>query len=364
MRRSIWVAVAVLLVAAVSVLVVVERDSPQHNTRAADPPVEAGPKLGALTVLPDDGRRLYLDAIDRARRNINIEICVLEDPEILEHLQKALQRRVFVRALVDRGKYDALASERTNLARYLTAAGGELKLSNPIFPRSFPKVMLIDGTTAIYGSACLDSTTFAHYRDFAQVVSDPDIVTALQDLLDTDWMNGAAPGLAAPAFAPTPELYVDDLIVGPVNASAKLAALYQSAGTRLDVYTELLGNRALESELVAAVKRGVRVRLITPVKVNGATSSQQALQAASIAALAHAGVRVHVSGPDESAPRPYMHARAAIVDGRESYLGSISLSPDSATVNREVGLITRDAATVAKLSAQFVSDYETRTAAP
>jgi len=69
--------------------------------------------------------------------------------------------------VLDRSKYDTLAPERDNLARYLTAAGGELHLSNPMFPRSFPKIILIDSYLAIYGSACLDQTTFAQYRDFA-----------------------------------------------------------------------------------------------------------------------------------------------------------------------------------------------------
>lgn len=35
-----------------------------------------------------------------------------------------------------------------------------------------------------------------------------------------------------------------------------------------------------------------------------------------------------------------MHGRAAIADGRVAYLGSISLSADDATVNREVALLT------------------------
>ena len=56
-----------------------------------------------------------------------------------------------------------------------------------------------------------------------------------------------------------------------------------------------------------------------------------------------------------------MHARAALVDGKVAYLGSISLSPDSTTVNREMGLIVRQKSAVRKLSAQFESDYRSRT---
>jgi phosphatidylserine/phosphatidylglycerophosphate/cardiolipin synthase-like enzyme len=184
---------------------------------------ELGLRPGSLTALPDDGRGLYFQAIDAAKNEIRIEICVLEDPQILEHLQAALQRSVRIRAIVDREKYDALASEQPNLARYLTSAGGQLHLSNSAFPRSFPKIILVDSRLLIYGSACLDETTFLHYR-----------------------------------------------------------------------------------------QRHERV----------------------------------------------MHARAAVVDGKIAYLGSISLSPDSITFNRVMGLILRQRALVRKLEAQFQSDHD------
>lgn len=112
---------------------------------------------------------------------------------------------------------------------------------------------------------------------------------------------------------------------------------------------------------MAAVKRGVKVRLIAPLQVNGATAEIQQLQTDSLTALAAAGVEVHVSGPDESAQLPYMHARAAVVDGEVAYLGSISLSPNSMTFNREMGLLSRQPFFVQALEAQFQSDYQLRT---
>jgi phosphatidylserine/phosphatidylglycerophosphate/cardiolipin synthase-like enzyme len=322
---------------------------------------KAALRPGSLTVLPDDGRELYFQAIEAAKHEIRIEICVLEDPQILEHIQAALRRGVRVRAIVDRGKYGELAAESANLTQYLTAAGGELHLSNPVFPRSFPKIILIDSRLLVYGSACLDETTFTQYRDFAQSTTDRHAVRALRRLFENDWAYSATVGHEAPLFNPTPPIPRSDLIVSPVNASDQLVRLYQDARRSLDVYTEIVGNPTLEGELVAAAKRGVRVRLIAPATVNGATPEEQALQDTSLAALAAGGVQVHVSGPDQSAAQPYMHARAAVVDGEIAYLGSISLSPDSSTVNREMGLILRQRAAVRKLGAQFEVDYRSRT---
>jgi cardiolipin synthase A/B len=324
-------------------------------------PGEPGLAPGRLTVLPEDGRTLYFQAIDAAKNEIRIEICVLEDPQILQHIQEALSRGVKVRAIVDRGKYLALESEQQNLALYLTSVGGQLHLSNPIFPRSFTKIVLVDASLLVYGSACLDETTFMQYRDFATINSDPQILSELEQLFENDWTYSAEVGQEPAPFNPTSRISGADLMISPVNSADRLVRLYQKAKRTLDVYTELLGNLTLESELFAAVKRGVRVRLISPIQVNGATPEMQQLQIDSLKALAAAGVKVHVSGPQESAQLPYMHARAAVVDGKISYLGSISLSPDSITFNREMGLISRQPFLVHALQAQFQSDYFSRT---
>jgi phosphatidylserine/phosphatidylglycerophosphate/cardiolipin synthase-like enzyme len=317
---------------------------------------------GSLIVLPQDGRELYFKAFDAAKHDIRIEICVLEDPMILEHLQAALDRGVRVRVIVDRGKYNDLAPEQDNLAKYLTGPGGRLHLSNPIFPRSFPKIILIDSRLLVYGSACLDETTFMQYRDFASTSRDPQILRELQRLFENDWSYSAAVGKTPPSFNPTPPISRSNLIISPVNGAERLVGLYQTAKRTLDVYTELLGNPTLESELVAAVTRGVRVRLIAPKKVNGGgTTGIDKLQDDSLAALTAAGVHVHVSCRPETAKRPYMHARAAVVDDKIAYLGSVSLSPDSITFNREMGLILRQPFFVVKLEAQFQSDFASRT---
>ena len=336
--------------------------SENGNSNDTNPfPAQLGLRPGSLTILPQDGRTLYFRAIDTAQNEIRIEICVLEDPQILGHVLAALSRGVQVRVIVDRGKYAALSTERENLAQYLTSAGGQLHLSNPMFPRSFPKIILIDSNLLVYGSACLDETTFSEYRDFATTNTDPQILREVERLFENDWEYSAAVGQQPPPFNPTPTIARNDLMVSPVNGAERLVRFYQAAKRTLDIYTELMGNLTLESELAAAVKRGVKVRLIAPIQVNGGTPEMQQLQTDSLTTLAAAGVDVHVSGPEESAQLPYMHARAAIADGETAYLGSISLSPDSITFNREMGLIFRQPLLARALEAQFESDYQSRT---
>ncbi|MDD1648775.1 MAG: phospholipase D-like domain-containing protein [Methylococcaceae bacterium] len=332
---------------------------PQAAVPAVASAVE--PKSTAsLVVLPNDGRDLFTTAFASARQEIRIEICVLEDPGILGALQAALKRGVRIRAIVDRGKYLTTQAEQANLAKFLTAAGGELHLSNPIFPRSFPKVILIDNREFLVGSACLDQTTFEEYRDFAFRDRNAGDIQELARLFENDWAYSSAPEQTPPSFNPTPALKMKNLMVAPVNAAARMIGLYQSARKTLDVYTELLGNPTLQSELASAVQRGVRVRLIAPEVVNNAPESVQQIQAKALAQLHAAGIAVRVSGPTIDFQHPYMHARAVIADKKRVFLGSISLSPDSITFNREVGLLLADPAVKRAIAQQFDFDFQHR----
>lgn len=312
---------------------------------------------GSVAILPQDGRQIFFEAFAAAKREIRIEICVLEDPLILQSLNAALLRGVSVKVIVDKGKYDTTPSEQINLATYLTSAGGELHLSNPIFPRSFPKVILIDHSSVLVGSACLDSTTFMQYRDYVYVSDSACLIRNLSNLFENDWSYSAPVGFPFPPFNPTPPIFDANLLISPVNSSARLVRFIQDARRNLDITSELLGNPTLESELAAAVTRGVHVRLIAPQFVNGATAPEQALQIASLTKLKAAGVDVHVTLPPETATTPYMHARMAVADRKIGYMGSISLSPDSITFNREVGLILDQFHFVHTLERQFDIDF-------
>jgi phosphatidylserine/phosphatidylglycerophosphate/cardiolipin synthase-like enzyme len=311
----------------------------------------------SFAILPTDGPLLWTSAFASAKTQIRILICVLQDPAIISSLASALQRGVNVKFVVDQTKYFALAPEREALAS-LTALGAELHVSNSIFPRSFPKIILIDRREFLLGSACLDAGTFAGYRDFAIRSRQMSDFRVLERLFENDWAYSRAPNVTAPAFNPTPPLRRSNLMISPVDSSAKMVELYQSARRSLDVYSELLGNPVLEGELVAAVTRGVRVRLISTLAPNGVPTTWLERQTQSLSTLKSLGIDIRVSTGPGNATNPYMHARAALVDGiRRVYLGSISLNPDSTAWNREVGILVQSTVHRRKLRRQFDADW-------
>ena len=216
--------------------------------------------------------------------------------------------------------------------------------------------MVIDGRTALiltmYASSPRPSPTPATTE---LVLNSPRIIGEISRVFDNDWAFSAPPGSSTSPINPTPPLSVPNLIWSPIDASDRLTTLIQGARHTIDATTELLDDPYLESALIAAVGRGVKVRLILPEVPREADSN-----AAGIALLSGGGVSVRVSvGTFPLAGAlPYMHAKTMVVDGRIAYLGSIDLQTAStSTWTRELGVHFRQPRLIAQLHAQFLADW-------
>jgi phosphatidylserine/phosphatidylglycerophosphate/cardiolipin synthase-like enzyme len=322
----------------------------------------AAPAAPGLFIEPDAGRAPILRAITSARSEIRVGICNLSDPEIGDALIAAVARGVRVRVIVDRDDYLAKPPEQEEVGR-LRAGGVEVHLSNPVFPQSFPKYILVDRRQVLIMTLCLVTPTFEDTRDYGLILNAPRVSREVAAVFETDWAHSAPPGVAPPPDDPTPAIHDPRLIVAPVNATAQLTRLIDGARRTLDVTTEVVDDPLLEGRLVAAVRRGVRVRLIAPVVSRANDDNMPALES-----LAAGGVEVHVTTSEFPAPsdRPYMHAKTMIVDGRTVYLGSIDLDAVQTTQDRELGIVFSNLPAVARrLRIQFQDDWlNTSTPAP
>jgi phosphatidylserine/phosphatidylglycerophosphate/cardiolipin synthase-like enzyme len=316
--------------------------------------VRATPPAPGLFIEPDAGRAPILRAIASARREIRIGICNLSDPEVGDALIAAVGRGVGVRVIVDRADYLAKPPEQQEVDR-LRAGGVDVHLSNPVFPQSFPKYILVDGRQVVIMTLCVVTPTFEDTRDYGLVLNAPRVFRNVAAVFESDWAHSAPPGVAPPPDDPTPPIRDPRLIVAPVNAEPQLARLIDGARRTLDVTTEVVADPFLEGRLVAAVHRGVRVRLIAPVVSRESNDNAPALQS-----LAAAGVEVHVTTGEFPAPSamPYMHAKTMIADGRTVYLGSIDLDAAQTSRDRELGIVFSNLPAVARsLRIQFQTDW-------
>lgn len=110
-----------------------------------------------------------------------------------------------------------------------------------------------------------------------------------------------------------------------------------------------LPDRSVLRELAAAVRRGVRVDVILPVRLNNHPIARRASRRR-YGALLRAGVRLHEYQPS------MMHAKILIVDQIWSVVGSTNFDNRSFGLNDEVNLAVQGQTLARRLEVDFVAD--------
>jgi cardiolipin synthase len=343
--RTLWLAVAFLIVALLTAIgaVVWLRDSappsPLRPGSADIPPLRdaasaSTPGLAATGIFiePGDGRGPLLDEIDAARRSIVLEVYIVTDEVILDALERAQQRGVAVRVILEEHPFGGDGRQPEIFAR-LQEAGIAVRWGNPLFRFTHIKMMVVDDEVAVIMNQNLTASAFTTNRDFGVITEDPDAVRAAAAIFEADWTRG-------------PEPDPDPLVVSPTNAREELLGLIQGAEQSLDLYAEVLRDPELLKALADAEARGVAVRVVVSPSADFGAERE---------ALAAAGVEVRLLSD------LYVHAKVIIADGQRAYLGSQNLSATSLDLNRELGIIVEDAVSLSRLSRTFEIDFRAGT---
>jgi phosphatidylserine/phosphatidylglycerophosphate/cardiolipin synthase-like enzyme len=201
----------------------------------------AGPldRAPSLFIEPQASRAPIIRAINAARSDIRLGICNLSDPQIGDALAAAAVRGVKVEVIADQDDYDNKPEEQAELAT-LMGEGVSVHLSNPAFPQSFEKDLVIDHRQVLIMTMCLVPSTFTDWRDEGIVLDNPGVIREVSSVFDTDWAYSAPPGDPTPAYNPTPALHVPSLIWGPSDATARLSQLIQSAHHTINLFGPFL----------------------------------------------------------------------------------------------------------------------------
>lgn len=295
-----------------------------------------------LMVEPDDGRTLVLQALNAATKSIDLTIYEFTDAQIMSALEAAQARKVTVRVLYNWYSFTARMQQTdiTPAIQKLTQAGIQCKQAPRTFEVTHEKAFVIDGATAIVMSFNLTPDYFGSTRDFGIVTTVPAEVAEIDAVFQADWSGTAV----APKVA--------SLVWSPVNSSAKLTSLIASAQKNLDIYCEEADDPGTLGAMVAAAKRGVKVRFIAAVlaeegKINGNAR----------------GVTTMLNGGVDAVCKTflYIHAKMALADygtsNAQAYIGSENFTCVSLTKNRECGIIVTEAAILSRLNTTYASDW-------
>jgi cardiolipin synthase len=335
----------------------------QVGERTVGVPAVGGNRIELLEQWFDVFERIIFD-IDAAQTTCHFEFYIWETGGIADHVVEALiraaERGVTCRVLVD-----AMGSRgflRSDLVRRLRAAGAHVKDALPgglwrLFLvrfdlRQHRKVIVIDGRIAYTGSLNMaDPRLFKRDAGVGQWIDamariEGPAVEALAIGFLADWYvetDDALETLQTSGDA-NPQPSVGDVTVQvmptgpelPRNAveHVLLTAVYSAREELVLTTPYFVPSEALSLALVAAARRGVKVILILPARVDSKLVSLAS--GAFQGELLEAGVRIAAFHDG------LLHTKSVTVDGTHSLFGSVNLDPRSFRLNFEILLAIFD----------------------
>ena len=232
--------------------------------------------------------------------------------------------------------------------------------------RTHRKILVADGEVGLTGGVGIaeewtgDAQDPDHWRDTHVRVRGP-VVRGLFGAFAENWLEATGEVLVGDGYTPELEA-VDDggpmqvvrssAGVGDTNVEALYYLAIAAARESLDLTAAYFVPRpAFSDALVAAAARGVRVRVLVPgehidkapVRVAGRSSYGELLDS---------GVEIHEYGPT------MLHAKALVVDGVWSSVGSVNFDNRSFQLHDEATLCVQSRAFAGELTEQFERDLE------
>ena len=310
--------------------------------QSVDPGQASGPGLtrsGPLIIEPGAGFSPVYSLINGARRSIDVTMYEFADTTAEHDLAAAARRGVQVQVILDHREKDMNSAAFS----YLSSHKVKVVWSWSRFTYTHQKTLIIDGSKAVIMTANLTSKYYPTSRDFLVVDSDRADVAAITTVFAADFAHQAvSPGDGA------------SLVWSPTDSQAKLLGLINGATSSLRIYSEEMGDTAVEDALIRAAKRGVDVQICGENEGGEYDSAYSR--------LARAGV--HISYYSSSTGF-YIHGKVIEADygtgHARMFIGSENFSRASLDDNRELGLIISDHAVLAAMASTFAADFRNGT---
>jgi len=335
------------------------------------PDIVGGNRVRAL----NNGDEIFpamLEAIRGARKTILFETFIYWSGEIGEEFAQALSERARA-GLKVHVLLDWLGSIKVDeqLVQTMKDAGVEVFRFHPlrwynlgrINNRTHRKLLIVDGCVGFTGGVGIapqwtgHAQDADHWRDSHYRVEGP-VVAQMQSVMLANWSKASGRILHGdgyfPPLEPVGEQQAQVFHSSPTGGSESMELMYLIAITAAVRTVDIASAYFVPDDmarlaLVAALRRGVRVRVITP----GREIDTQTVRHASRALwgeLLEAGLEMHVYQPT------MFHCKTVIVDGLLASVGSTNFDPRSFHLNDEANLNVYDAEFAAHLTRVFEDD--------
>ena len=272
-----------------------------------------------LIVQPGDDVKPLIKAIGKAKKSVEIVIFRFDRNDVERALVEAVERGVFVHALIaftNRGGEKHLRDLETEfLAKGITVArtAGDLV-------RYHGKMMIVDRQELHVLAFNFTHLDIERSRTFGVVTRNPKLVQEAVKLFEADTKRQE--------YRPGSSKFV----VSPVNARKQLAEFLKGAKRELLIYDPKISDKSMLRILQHRVEAGVNVRVIGEV-------AGDRLKARKLT-----GAR--------------LHTRTIIRDRKQAFIGSQSLRELELDRRREIGIIFRDASAIVDMARIFNQDWK------
>jgi cardiolipin synthase len=327
--------------------------------------VMVGGNSAALLENGDGVFPAILKDIREAKVSVNLEVYIFKPDEVGKQFAGAMieaaRRGVQVRLLVD-----AQGGKLGDLRKALESAGVKCETYRPAGRyviwgrRTHRKLVIVDGAIGYTGGFGFDKRWLGNARDktewhdSAVRVTGP-VVAQMQAIFSEDWTFTTGEILAGDTFYPKTEqtgsMQSQAIKTSKGDASSLAKMLYfmaiQAARTSIHIQNAyFLPDKQIRMALVAAVKRGVDVKVMVP----GTKIDVPIVRMASrshYGPLLQGGVKIYEYQPT------MLHDKTVVVDGLFSTIGSINFDERSMSTNAEESLSFYDRAFAESMEAMF-----------
>ncbi len=315
-----------------------------------------------------------LQAIKAAQTSITFETYIYWSGKTGEDFSQALSERaragVAVRVVID---WVGSVKMDSALLESMEAAGVQVHRYRPLHwynlgrmnNRTHRKLLVVDGRIGFTGGVGVadqwtgNAGDLDHWRDTHFRIEGP-AVAQMQAAFNDNWIKTTGQVLNGPAYFPAltdqGDMAAHVFVASPSGGAESMHVMYllaiAAAGTSIDLAaSHFVPDTLLIDALVAARKRGVRVRILVPGPHIDSLSVKIASKADWGPLLEH-GVELHVYQPT------MLHTKLLVIDSAFVSVGSTNFDIRSIRLNDEASLNVYSSAFAAQMTAAFTADLK------
>jgi len=293
-----------------------------------------------LIVTPDDGIEPFQEALRSAKKKLDIKMFQLTEPRLMEEVAAAHRRGVAVRVMLNPSRFTG-EHDNDEAFVFFKNASVPVKETNPAFPITHEKSMVIDDDTAWIMSLNWAPKYFGKTRDYALVSTDPLEVQEIEACFESDWKRLE--------FEP-PVLSNLTWSVGTSRESV-IHFIHSAKESLFIQHEKYVDAPVIEALLEGRAKRNLTIHAMG-LPVHSLRDFYRIEGIAGLRLLADLGIHVR------KLHGLHLHAKLMIADERRALLSSFNFYPKCFNERRELGVFFDDPELILRLVETFKKDWK------